>query len=1054
MKFNKLQKFYFCLGALFLIWLNSTGAQQIPIDRVEKMPNQPAPYFMRDWKQVTLGYDSLVFNFNLTGPYLPLIRWNDQTVNYPERSFGLHTVVGTSAPRSAEAINVLPAVIGASLVGIDKSQQHGTNWVQMCQEYFNNRPEEMVYLNHPDASTGDDWWYETMPNVFFYQLSSLYPGVGHFDEQFTAVADRWLAAVQKMGGATTPWMRPYLNYRAWSLSDMKPLTTGVTEPEAAGAIAWLLYHAFTQTGDEKYRIGAEWCLEFLDNWSTNPSYELQLPYGVYTAARMNAEIGTQYNLTKFLNWCFDLGSLRDWGVIVGNWGGYDCSGLVGEAQGSGYYAFIMNGFEQVGALVPLVRYDDRFARAIGKWVLNVANASRLFYPNFLPDSNQDSEDWAHAHDPHSWIAHEALRRTWENASPFATGDAIRGGWGATNLALYGSSHVGIFGGIIDTTNVPMILKLDLLKTDFFHAAAYPSFLFFNPFPEDKQVAWNVGDNPVDIYDAAANQFLLTGVRGMLELHLPGDAAVLAVLVPAGGAMTYELNKMQVNGVTVDFQAGQLVNYPPRIKSLAPVRGKILTGQSTNIYCTAVDRENSALTFQWRASGGTISGSSSNVNWTAPDIPGNYFIFCIVTDASGAIDSASTRVEVVELLNQPPRINKINAVPRKLDLGATTELSCEAKDPDENAITFNWTTREGALQSDNATASWTAPATEGYFWIGCTVTDEHGAATADSIQLLVRDFSQNQSGQIVAHYPFHGDARDAAGNHHGTVSGAILIADRLVRANEAYRFDGVNDFIRVPNHAELNFQSAISLNFWLKITQFFDREAHPISHGSWENRWKISLTRDGLRWTLKTDAVANNGIKDLDSETALELNRFYNVTVTFDGRDCEIWLDGQLDAFAPWSGRLRQTTIDLMIGQVLPTNANYNFSGVLDDIRIYDYALSFDEINLLAHNTNRVTPATQNPLPQFHFLAQNFPNPFNAATTISYGLAHAGQVKILIYDILGQQLRTLVNQHQPAGNYRASWNGKNEQGEWVASGIYVCTLQTGNFSAQRKLLFLK
>ena len=72
-------------------------------------------------------------------------------------------------------------------------------------------------------------------------------------------------------------------------------------------------------------------------------------------------------------------------------------------------------------------------------------------------------------------------------SPFATGDAIRSGWGPTNLALYGASHVGIFGGIIDTTNVEMILQLDALKTDYYHDEAYPTYLYFNPHDEYKDV---------------------------------------------------------------------------------------------------------------------------------------------------------------------------------------------------------------------------------------------------------------------------------------------------------------------------------------------------------------------------------------------------------------------------------------------------------------------------------------------------------------------------------------------------------------------------------------
>ena len=113
----------------------------------------------------------------------------------------------------------------------------------------------------------------------------------------------------------------------------------------------------------------------------------------------------------------------------------------------------MNVFEQIGALVPLVRYDDRFARAIGKWVLNAANAARFFYPNYLQDNHQDSEEWAQQYDPNSYIAHEAMRKETGSVSPYATGDAISGGWGKTNLTLYSSSHAGILGGIIDTTNI-------------------------------------------------------------------------------------------------------------------------------------------------------------------------------------------------------------------------------------------------------------------------------------------------------------------------------------------------------------------------------------------------------------------------------------------------------------------------------------------------------------------------------------------------------------------------------------------------------------------------
>ena len=157
---------------------------------------------------------------------------------------------------------------------------------------------------------------------------------------------------------------------------------------------------------------------------------------------MNAELGTDYDIEKIVNWCFDVGSLRNWGAILGHWGVYDVYGLIGESDGSDY-AFLMNTFEQIGALVPMVRYDDRFARAIGKWVLNAANACRLFYSGYLSDLNQDNEAWANMYDQNSYMGYEGLRQS-PNGFPYATGDAMDGGWGETNLSLYSSLHMWEF----------------------------------------------------------------------------------------------------------------------------------------------------------------------------------------------------------------------------------------------------------------------------------------------------------------------------------------------------------------------------------------------------------------------------------------------------------------------------------------------------------------------------------------------------------------------------------------------------------------------------------
>ncbi len=696
------------LAIILALFYFTIEAQQIAIPRIDLMPDLPQPYQMRDWKQVARGYDSLVFDKNLTGQYLPLVFFRETNENYPDHSsFGLHTAIGTSDPRSGEGINVIPAVIGASLVGINKSDQFGQNWALMCEEYFNRRREENIYLNHPVTSSGDDWWYETMPNIFFLQLNDLYPHLGSFDDQVEKLANQWLTATEFMGGSTTPWKVPTMNYRAWSMSTMTPLETGVKEPEAAGAIGWILYNAYIITGNRKYLTGAEWSLEYLNSYSGNPSYELQLPYGVYAAARINAEMGTGYDIEKMVNWCFNRGELRDWGAIVGKWGDYDCSGLIGEANDGGNdYAFAMNGFEQAGALVPMVRYDDRFATAIAKWVLNMANASRLFYSNYLPDDMQDNENWANIYDPDSYIAYESMKEVKNGKSPYATGDAMDGGWASTNLMLYSSSHAGILGGIIETTDIEGVLKLDLLRTDYYRKDAYPTYLYYNPYDISKSIGVNLPPGSYDLYDAISNTMIKSGISGNTDVTIAAKKSIMIVQVPAGNSITTKGKKTYAGNVIIDFNNGNTVqDHPPRIKALAAKDSIFTISTTIKIYCTAYDPEQEALHYQWTLEGVTYD-SSDVFQYTTPAVPGIYPIKCKVSDSGGQWDTLSIIIEVVDKKMVPPEIIEIVAYPRKVHLSESITLNCLAQDENNDALSYAWSSAYGEIVADGSSATFT------------------------------------------------------------------------------------------------------------------------------------------------------------------------------------------------------------------------------------------------------------------------------------------------------------------------------------------------------------
>lgn len=88
------------------------------------------------------------------------------------------------------------------------------------------------------------------------------------------------------------------------------------------------------------------------------------------------------------------------------------------------------------------------------------------------------------------------------------------------------------------------------------------------------------------------------------------------------------------------------------------------------------------------------------------------------------------------------------------------------------------------------------------------------------------------------------------------------------------------------------------------------------------------------------------------------------------------------------------------------------------------------------------------------LAQNFPNPFNPETSISYSLERESFVNLEVYNLLGQKVKSLVSVKQKAGKHSATWDGTDESGKVVSSGIYYYKIQAGNFTENRKMVFLK
>jgi hypothetical protein len=544
---------------------------QLAIDRVELMPNRPQPFKYKDFKTIARGLDQLLFDFDARGQYLPLIWWDDSKTNVPIRGFGFPSYVGRFDQNSGsthESITTMGAVLGATLAGIDKSREPGGhNWVEMAQLYYNSKNGENVVLNRVEAETGNTYWYETFPQILFNCLVERYPDTPRANDMMRTAAERWYAAYQAL--AARPGGLDF-EHTAFSLKKMEAVDNGRwREPDGAEGMAWILFSAYRKFGDEKYLQAAKDLIAYTDRRQTNPHYEINHLYGTYLAARLNAEHDTNYDVGRFANWCFNPSESRPgWGVGVGRWGDYECSGLATGVNISGGYGFVMNTYVLGGNLVPLVRYDERYARAVGKWMLCAMNAVRLCYPDELPADMQSSPGWKS--DPPNVIAYEGLIHRGPNGKrPYAQGDAIKGKWGNTDLGIYGSGFVGMFAAIITPGDDPMIPQLDLLACDFFRDRAYPSYLYYNPYDERREVSVRAGDSTVDIYDAVRNAFVTRNVTGAVKVPIDADSAAVLVLAPAGGKESFEGRKTRVDGVVIDFDNGRASRPQPAARASTP-----------------------------------------------------------------------------------------------------------------------------------------------------------------------------------------------------------------------------------------------------------------------------------------------------------------------------------------------------------------------------------------------------------------------------------------------------------------------------------------------------
>jgi hypothetical protein len=177
----------------------------------------------------------------------------------------------------------------------------------------------------------------------------------------------------------------------------------------------------------------------------------------------------------------------------------------------------------------------------------------------------------------------------------------------------------------------------------------------------------------------------------------------------------------------------LADHPPAIAGLEAPEMIIPSG-ACQIVCIASDRDGDALSYNWSASGGSISGTGASVNWTAPNSAGSYNVTVTVTDGRG--EEVTKQIAIEVRANGAPTIISLVADADWTTPLGTIQATCTASDPDGDQLTYEWTAAAGDISGTGAVVNWTAPQEVGVYNITVVVKDSHGSEDTMFVPLSV------------------------------------------------------------------------------------------------------------------------------------------------------------------------------------------------------------------------------------------------------------------------------------------------------------------------------
>ncbi len=298
--------------------------------------------------------------------------------------------------------------------------------------------------------------------------------------------------------------------------------------------------------------------------------------------------------------------------------------------------------------------------------------------------------------------------------------------------------------------------------------------------------------------------------------------------------------------------------------------------------------------------------------------------------------------------------------------------------------------------------------------------------------------------LIGWWPFNGNAIDESGNgNHGTVNGATLTTDRNGNANKAYSFDGVNDWIQVPSNSLYDNLSEITISSWINITswctpnvngvEFFPILVQYASPQLQYGNFGIQLTKANLNYFYLN---SNNYDFNQSSQNYWQNSQWVNLTVTASNGIGKWFINGNnVSSVSNINFGSFLSGLPILIGRQSPATASLFTNGKLDDIAIWNRALTQSEItalytgittsgmaqlqsnslsekaeslnNTILYNSDAVQQKSNEQIETTPFDAITFPNPYENYFHVQLNTSSDEQVAIKVYDMLGK----VVEEHK-------------------------------------------